>query len=244
MQRREAVVAMLCGLTLPFVRREAQRAPDSGAAPDFAAIERMLDARLGVAVLDVSTGRRLAYRADERFPMCSTFKWLLAAQVLSRVDAGQEHLSRVVPYSQADLLEYAPITRARLGDGGIQVSDLIAAAIQYSDNTAANLLLRAVGGPAALTAYLRGVGDPSTRLDRMEPDLNSAVPGDVRDTTTPHAIVADMESLLLGRGMGKTSQAMLVGWLEGNTTGNEKLRAGIPKHWRIGTRPARVRTVR
>jgi len=145
-------------------------------------MERKLGGRVGVAALDVRTGRRLAYRADERFPMCSTFKWLLAAQVLSRVDAGQEQLARVVPYSKADLLDYAPVTRAHVGEGAMKVKELLAAAIQYSDNTAANLLLSAAGGPAALTSYLRQLGDPSTRLDRMEPDLNSALPGDVRDT--------------------------------------------------------------
>ncbi|MDQ2668178.1 MAG: class A beta-lactamase [Gemmatimonadota bacterium] len=233
MQRREALLAMLYGITMPLLR-VAPRAHHAGEAPDFAEVERKLGGRLGVAVLDVSTGRRLAYRADERFPMCSTFKWLLAAKVLSLVDAGREQLSRVVPYSQADLLEYAPITRARVAEGGMQVSELIAAAIQYSDNTAANLLLRAVGGPAAVTSYLRGVGDSATRLDRMEPDLNSAVPVDVRDTTTPNSMVADMHSLLVGRKLGKTSRELLLGWLEGNTTGNEKLRAGIPRHWRIG----------
>src|ERR1700712_4911401 len=129
MQRREALAAILSGLTWPFLSGAARRPHETGETPDFSAVERKLGARVGVAALDVSTGRRLAYRANERFPMCSTFKWLLSAQVLSRIDSGLEQLSRVVPYSQADLLEYAPITRAHVGEGGMKVSELMAAAI-------------------------------------------------------------------------------------------------------------------
>ncbi len=203
-------------------------------APNFGGIERQVAGRLGVAVLDTATGRRLAYRADERFAMCSTFKWLLGAQILARADAGTERLSRVLPYGEKDLLEYAPVTRAHVREGGMTISGLVSAAIQYSDNTAANLLLQTVGGPASFTAYVGQLGDHITRLDRVEPDLNSAIPGDARDTTTPNAMVANLRMVLLGDHLGRAARGQLVAWLVGNATGADKLRAGLPATWRVG----------
>ncbi len=234
MYRRDAVAALLGGLASPFVVDLETVAREFAPAPDFAAIEQHVAGRLGVAGLDTATGRRLAYRADERFALCSTFKWLLGAQVLARAEAGVEQLSRVVRYAETDLLEYAPVTRAHVGEGGMAISQLVSAAIQYSDNTAANLLLRAVGGPASFTAYLRQLGDQSTRLDRFEPDVNSAIRGDVRDTTTPNAMLANMRVLLLGDSLSRTGRDQLLAWLIGNTTGAEKLRAGLPTRWRVG----------
>jgi len=234
MYRRDAVAALLGGLASPFVGDLETVAREFAPAPDFAAIEQHVAGRLGVAGLDTATGRRLAYRADERFALCSTFKWLLGAQVLARAEAGVEQLSRVVRYAETDLLEYAPVTRAHVGEGGMAISQLVSAAIQYSDNTAANLLLRAVGGPASFTAYLRQLGDQSTRLDRVEPDVNSAIRGDVRDTTTPNAMLANMRVLLLGDSLSRTGRDQLLAWLIGNTTGAEKLRAGLPTRWRVG----------
>ncbi len=234
MYRRDAVAALLGGLASPFVGDLETVAREFAPAPDFAAIEQHVAGRLGVAGLDTATGRRLAYRADERFALCSTFKWLLGAQVLARAEAGVEQLSRVVRYAETDLLEYAPVTRAHVGEGGMAISQLVSAAIQYSDNTAANLLLRAVGGPASFTAYLRQLGDQSTRLDRFEPDVNSAIRGDVRDTTTPNAMLANMRVLLLGDSLSRTGRDQLLAWLIGNTTGAEKLRAGLPTRWRVG----------
>ena len=215
MQRRGAIAAIVAGFSSPFLVGAGRFRGENTPAPDFAAIERKVAGRVGVAALDVPTRRHLTYRAAERFPMCSTFKWLLAAQVLSLADAGQEQLSRIIPYSQSDLLDYAPVARAHVGAGGMTLSELLAAAIQYSDNTAANLLLRVVGGPSSFTAYVRHLGDGTTRLDRTEPDLNSAVPGDVRDTTTPNAMVADMEALLIGDQLASASRAMLLAWLLG-----------------------------
>jgi len=234
MQRRTAIAAILTGFASPFLTGPSRISGTRSSTAELAAIERHVSGRLGVAAMDIATGRRLTYRATERFPMCSTFKWLLAAQVLSLVDAGQEQLSHVIPYSARDLLDYAPITRARVGDGGLSVAELSAAAVRHSDNTAANLLLRRVGGPASLTAYLRQLGDAVTRLDRIEPHLNSAVPGDVRDTTTPSAMIANMEALLLRDQLTGSSRALLLDWLVGNTTGDDKLRAGLPPAWRVG----------
>ena len=202
----------------------------------MAAIDRSVAGRLGVAVLDVSTSRRLLYRADERFPMCSTFKWLLAAQVLSRVNEEAEALDRLVRYGPGDLLEYAPVTRGHLPEGGLTVAALAAAAVQALDNTAGILLLQGVGGPASLTAFLRSVGDRTSRLDRTEPELNSAESGDVRDTTTPSAMVANLERILLGRRLQNESRARLIDWLVGSTRGANRLRAGPAAAWRIGNK--------
>jgi beta-lactamase class A len=234
MYRRDAILILLAGFRFARILRERPRLDGTVYAPDFGAIERCASGRLGVSVHDSATSRRLAYRADERFPMCSTFKWLLVAHVLSQVDAGQEQLSRVVPYAAADLLDYAPVTRAHAHEGRMTLSELAAAAIQFSDNTAANLLLRVVGGPASFTAYLRRIGDMVSRLDRLEPDLNSALPGDARDTTTPAAMVANMERLLLGNELQAPSRELLIRWLVGSTTGADKLRAGFSPNWRIG----------
>jgi len=198
------------------------------------AIESTLGGRLGVAAIDTGSGRRLAYRDRERFPMCSTFKVLLAAQVLARVDAGQEHLNRVIPYGATDLLDYAPVTRAHVGDGGMTVEGLTAAAVEQSDNTAANLLLATLGGPAGFTQYLRSIGDSVTRLDRIEPTLNSAEPGDDRDTTTPAAMLKDLQVVLLDTALTRPSRDRLVSWLLESSTGATKLRAGLPTGWRVG----------
>ena len=208
--------------------------PAFAAPSPFAEIEARSKGRLGVAALDVATGRRLAYRSAERFPMCSTFKLLLAAFVLARVDAGRERLDRRIAYAAADLLEYAPTTKAHVAEGGMAVKDLCIAAVQLSDNTAANLLLRKVGGPLALTAWLRKIDDPTTRLDNNEPSLNVWAPGELHDTTTPDAVVATWRKLLLGDALSPASRALLIAWLQGATTGLARLRAGVPADWRAG----------
>ena len=203
-------------------------------ADDFAQIEHRVAGRLGVAVLDTESGRSLAWRADELFPLCSTFKWLLAAQVLARIDAGEEQGDRILSYSDRDILDHSPVTSASLEKGGMPVVDLAAAALSQSDNTAANLLLEAVGGPASLTGYLRNLGDQVTRLDRMEPQLNAGTPGDPRDTTTPFAMVENMHLLLLADELSEGSRGKLIDWLLASVTGHEKLRAGLFAAWPVG----------
>ena len=200
----------------------------------IAAIEARVGGRLGVAVRDAGSGLSFAYRGAERFPLCSTFKLLLTAAVLLRVDQEHERLSRVIRYGEAQLLEYAPVTRARVAEGGLSIGDLCAAAMTFSDNTAANLLLESIGGPVGLTRYLRSWGDSQTRLDRNEPTLNEALPGDLRDTTTPAAMLGDLETLLLGAALLPSSRDQLAGWLVANTTGHARLRAGFPATWRVG----------
>src|SRR6266705_5462430 len=159
-----------------------------GSTSDFAnrilSIEQRTGARIGVAALDTGSGKRLDYRSEERFPMCSTFKFLAAAAVLKRVDDGQEKLDRFITYGANDILEYAPVTKAHLKDGGMTLGALCAAAIEQSDNTAGNLLLDTIGGPVGLTKFARNLGDNVTRLDRKEPELNSAIPGDERYDST------------------------------------------------------------
>ena len=203
---------------------------------DFAtrilSIEQRTGARIGVAALDTVSRKRLDYRSEERFPMCSTFKFLAAAAVLKRVDGGQEKLDRFVPYDAKDILEYAPVTKGHLKEGGMTLGALCAAAIEQSDNTAGNLLLDTIGGPTGLTNFARSIGDKMTRLDRKEPELNSASPRDERDTTTPVAMCADMQQLLLGNVLSESSRQQLENWLQHNQTGTLMIRAGVPKTWR------------
>lgn len=200
----------------------------------LAAIEKGIGGRLGVAALDTGTGRRLGYREAELFAMCSTFKLLLAACILRRVDAMIEDLNRSISYSDKDLLEYAPVTRAHVKEGAMTVGELCAAAVEVSDNGAANLLLAEVGGPIGLTEFIRSLGNDITRLDRAEPELNSGVPGDPRDTTSPAAMVGSMAKLLTGDALSAASSARLTAWLEQSTTGTKRLRAGFPADWRAG----------
>ena len=205
----------------------------AAARDPLAAIEARVGGRLGVAALDVDSGRRLTWRADQRFPMCSTFKAMAVAALLQRVDAGQEQLDRLVHYSEADLQSYAPVTKARVAEGGMTLAELCAAAIGLSDNTAANLILASIGGPAGWTSFVRSLGDGASRLDRNEPTLNTAIVGDPRDTTTPTAMVQDLKSVLLGRALSPISCVMLKDWMFGAQTGLARLRAGLPSDWRV-----------
>jgi beta-lactamase class A len=214
-----------------------------GSGSDFAnrirPIEERTGARIGVAALDTGSGKRLDYRSEERFPMCSTFKFLAAAAVLKRVDEKQNRLDRFIRYDAKDILEYAPVTKAHLKDGGMTLGGLCAAAIEQSDNTAGNLLLDAIGGPVGLTNFVRSIGDEMTSLDRKEPELNSAIPGDERDTTTPAAMCSDMQRLLLDDVLSEASRHQLEDWLQHNETGALMIRAAVPKTWSVGDKTGR-----
>lgn len=213
---------------------------DPARASDLKALEKQLaqlehdsGGRLGVAVLDTGSGRQFGHRSDERFPMCSTFKALLAAAVLARVDAGKESLERLIVYSREALVEYSPVSERHVGKPGLSVAELCKAAVTLSDNGAANLLLDSLGGPTALTAWLRSTGDTVTRLDRNEPTLNEGTPGDSRDTTTPTAMLETLQRLLMGNVLKSNSRDQLKTWLLANQTGDARLRAGVPKDWRV-----------
>ena len=165
--------------------------------------------------------------------MCSTSKLLTAGAVLTRVDQGKEQLNRMVHFSKSDLVAYSPMTEKRVAQG-MSIEALCAAAVMLSDNTAANLLLATIGGPPGFTRFARSLGDNVTRLDRNEPTLNEALPGDPRDTTSPAAIMMDMDTLVLGDKLSAPSRALLKDWLVANTTGGKQLRAGVPKNWKVG----------
>jgi beta-lactamase class A len=234
---RRAFLAGLAALLSPLPAGAADFvSADSvkSASERIAALEARAGGRLGVFVLDTASGLSIAHRSDERFPMCSTFKLLTAAAVLALVDAGSERLDRKIPYGTADLLEYAPVTKAHAGEGAMSLGDLCAAAIDWSDNTAANLLLQVIGGPPAFTRYVRALGDELTRLDRNEPTLNTAIAGDERDTTTPAAMVGDMRAVLLGDRLSPGSRRQLETWLIGDRVGDKRIRAGLPPSWRVG----------
>lgn len=199
-------------------------------------LERRYGGRLGVAILDSAGDNLVAHRGDERFAMTSTFKFVAAAFVLARVDRGEESLARRIVYAREDLVTYSPVTEKHAGDGGLTVGEVCDAAVTLSDNTAGNLLLDSFGGPAGLTAYARSLGDDVTRLDRRETALNEAAPGDPRDTTTPAAMLGVLRQTVLGTALSAPSRAQLAAWLVANKTGDERLRAGVPRGWRVGDR--------
>jgi beta-lactamase class A len=234
MARARLIVGALAagGLFSPF----AFALDDSS---QIAKMENEIKARIGVCAIDLKSRRRIEYRSNERFPMCSTFKLLAAAAVLQRVDQGTDKLDRFVPYSEKDILEYAPVTKEHLKESGMKLGELCEAAIEQSDNTAGNLLLQAIGGPAGLTKFARSLDDETTRLDRTEPELNVATPGDERDTTSPAAMSNDLVCLLTTDVLAEKSRKLLRNWLLGNQTGATLVRAGVPKDWRVGDKTGR-----
>lgn len=229
--RRRILLGTACCALLGA--RARARTPFEALSGEFARIERDSSGRLGIAVFDTQTGLRAGHRTDERFPMCSTFKLLAAAAVLALVDSGRERLDRRISYKQGDLVTYSPATETRVA-AGMTMAELCEAAVTLSDNTAANLMLDSLGGPAGLTHYMRSIGDSLTRLNRNEPTLNDAAPGDPRDTTTPSAMLQSIDTLLFGMALSPSSKGLLTGWLVANRTGDKRLRAGLPQNWRCG----------
>ncbi len=232
-RRRELLIGSLMAApmlgTLPSLAQERE---DKVREALFA-LDRKHGGRLGVAILDSGNNRIVAHRGEERFAMCSTFKFVAAACVLSRVDRGEEELERRVSYSKDDLITYSPVTEKHV-EKGLTVAELCDAAVTLSDNTAGNLLLDSFGGPKGLTDYMRSLGDEASRLDRREPELNEARQGDPRDTTTPVAMAGVLRQTVLGGALSPASRQQLTAWLVANKTGDKRLRAGVPKGWRIG----------
>jgi beta-lactamase class A len=223
--RRHLLLALA---SLPFA---AAASPAAGNA-DFAALERDLNGELGVAAIDAASGRTIGHRQDQRFPLCSTFKAVLAAAILARADSAPGLLGKAVGLPRESFVSYSPITGKHAG-GEMSVAELCAAAVQYSDNTAGNALLRELGGPDQLTRFARGIGDQRFRLDRWETELNSAIPGDERDTTTPLAMARTLQKLLLLDGLPPAGQKQLRDWMLGNTTGDTRIRAAVPAGWQV-----------
>jgi beta-lactamase class A len=226
--RRSALVSIAAALASPTALLAA---PTGDLAERLAAIEAKSKGRLGVAI-QLPSGKRIAHRGDERFPMCSTFKFMAASLVLQRVEAGKEHLDRAIKYTKSDLVEYSPETEKHAG-GSMTVAELCKAALTLSDNTAANLLLASFGGPPAITAFARSIGDKVTRLDRTETTLNEATPGDPRDTTEPNAMMGNLQKIYFGNVLKADSRKQLADWMLANTTGKAKFVAGLPADWKV-----------
>ncbi|MET7752192.1 class A beta-lactamase [Micromonospora sp. NPDC005367] len=216
----------------------AMSAPVTGAPPtpvgvdrEFRRLETEFDARLGVLAVDTGTGTTVQHRADERFAYASTFKALAAAVLLDRTSATE--LDQVVRYSPSDLVAHSPITEQHVATG-MRLRDVADAAVRYSDNTAANLMLRHLGGPDGFERELRRLGDTSTEADRYETALNEGLPGDRRDTTTPRAFATDLRAYAVGDALSQEDRDVLNGWLRKNTTGDALVRAGVPAGWTVG----------
>ncbi|HEY6642176.1 class A beta-lactamase [Povalibacter sp.] len=229
--RRSLLLGMLGA---SFAPGNALVAAESTLAQRLADLEIEAGGRLGVCALDTASGRSVGLREHERFAMCSTFKLLLAAAVLRRADMAQLDLDRQITFGSSDMLSHAPVTSAKLAAGSMSIRQLCAAAVEMSDNPAANLLLAQIGGPAGLTRDLRNLGDAITRLDRIELALNTNVRGDERDTTTPHAMAQTFGRILTGDALGESSRQLLITWLKASPTGARRIRAGLPENWVVG----------
>lgn len=221
--------AMLCPAPLLFA---APATSIAAAHTQLAALEQAAGGRLGVAAWRHGSELRVAYRADERFPLASTFKAMLAGAVLARSVSQPGLLHQHVRYEKKELVTYSPITEKHLADG-MSVTDLCASTLQYSDNSAANFLMTLLGGPQAVTAFARSIGNTVFQLERWETELNSAIPGDVRDTASPASMAHSLQQLLLGNSLPAPQRQQLDAWMRGNTTGDKRIRAGLPAGWQV-----------
>ncbi|PLR50275.1 class A beta-lactamase [Chimaeribacter arupi] len=232
LSRCRRTLLFAAGLALSGAVFQAAAATDTLTA-QLAELERNANGRLGVALIDTGSQREITYRGEERFAMASTFKVLAAGAVLQRSVTQPALLEKRIRYDRAALQSYAPVTGKHLA-GGMTVAELCAAAIEWSDNTAANLLLTEIGGPQSITKLARSLGDDKTRLDRWEPELNTAIPGDERDTSTPRAMARNLQHLALGEALPQAQQQQLIGWLKNSQTGAKSIRAGVPAGWDVG----------
>ncbi|MEW6341319.1 MAG: class A beta-lactamase [Pseudomonadota bacterium] len=232
-------IAATLPLTVAIGARAAQTpAPDSPGSPDspearLAQLEQSAGGRLGVFALNTADGTQIGHRADERFPFCSTFKVILIGAILARSAQAAGLMQQRIHYTAGEVVHYSAVTAEHVSDG-MTVAELCAAAIQRSDNTAANLLIRLLGGPDAVTAYARSLGNPVFRLDRLETALNDAVPGDPRDTASPAAMARSLQALTLGEALPLAQRTQLLDWLRGNRMGAQRIRAALPAGWTSG----------
>lgn len=212
------------------------------ALKDLRALERSFGGRIGAYAVDTGTGQVIGYRAAERFPLLSTFKAMACAAVLHKARTTSPGLmSKVVRWTRDDLKVNSPITGKHV-EGGLTVAKLCEAAITVSDNTAGNMVLKQIGGPAGLTRYFRGLGDSRSRLDRWETELNDWSPGERRDTTTPRAIGRDLRAVTTGAALAAKDRDRLIAWLAATRTGDARIRAGLPQSWRIGDKTGTTST--
>jgi beta-lactamase class A len=216
-----------------FEARPARASPSAAIRSELATLEQASGGRLGICALDTANGADIHYRADERFPFCSTFKLILAAAVLAQSVKASNLMEQRIRYGQGDIVTYSPATAEHIADG-MTVTELCRATVELSDNTAANLLMKMLGGPSAVTAYARSIGDREFHLDRWETALNTAIPGDRRDTSTPAAMAQTVRSLTLGDALPTAQRQALQTWLRGCRTGANRIRAGVPSGWDVG----------
>ena len=228
-QRRHYLLAAGATLFFPSGLLLASTTPASAHA-QLAALEQQAGGRLGVSAWRTDGGARIVHRADERFPICSTFKAMLAAAVLARSVSEQGLLEKTIRYTAQELVTYSPLTEKHLADG-MTVAALCAAALQYSDNSAANFLMKLLGGPQAVTAFARSIGNQTFQLERWETELNSAIPGETRDTASPASMAHSLQQLLLGNSLPAPQRQQLETWMRGNTTGDQRIHAGLPAGW-------------
>lgn len=235
MDRRIFLYAAISSLIFSDVRGSSLASAKQPIQQAMAQLEKEFGGRIGFCALDTGNNQVLGYRADERFALCSTFKLFVAAAILEKSARSPGFMHQTIRYSSSDTVRsgYAPITTQHL-DSGLTVTELCAAAIEYSDNCAANLLLKILGGPAGLTKFARSMGDYTFRLDHWEPELNEATPGDLQDTSTPRAMTLSTHRLVLGNVLGPAQREQLVNWLLASTTGTSRIRAGVPSDWKVG----------
>ncbi|WP_327087933.1 class A beta-lactamase [Nonomuraea sp. NBC_01738] len=212
----------------------AEGSAEAGTRKELRTLEASFRGRIGAYAIDTTTGKTIAYRSSERFPLLSTFKAMASAAVLHKARTTEPGLmDKLVRWKKSDLVPNSPITEKHVKDG-LTVAQLCEAAITVSDNTAGNLLLKELGGPAGLTRYFRSLKDPVSRLDRWEVALNDWKPAEKRDTTTPASIARDLRAVTTGSALDAKDRERLNGWLLANKTGDARIRAGLPKSWTIG----------
>ena len=222
-------------LSCVFISNSALAGSD-GLIKVVAEIEEKLSARIGMAVYDQETGKSWEYHANDRFPLSSTFKTIACAALLKKVEQGEENLGRRIVFAKEDLVTYSPITENHTAPKDMSLEDLCHATMTMSDNTAANLVLNSLGGPVAVTEFIRSVGDKTTRLDRIETELNEATPGDLRDTTTPKMMASAITKLILGDALSPASRSQLKEWMIANKVADSLIRASVPEDWVVADR--------
>jgi len=232
---RCSVLLVIMGALVNTCLASAHQMIPSSIQKKIADLEVASGGRIGLFVINTGDNTRLQYHAKERFPMCSTSKVMAVSAILKQSKKNSHLLQYKIAYTKKDVESsgYAPITKNHIIEGMI-ISELCEAAITRSDNTAMNLLMKKLGGPEAVTSFAHSIGDNKFRLDRYEPELNSAIPGDLRDTTTPKAMTESLNKLAFGNALGLTQQDQLLAWLKSNTTGVARIRAGVPNGWLVG----------
>ncbi len=225
-----ASVKLFTGEPLQVEAKEKTKHINHATHQKYAQLEKKFDARLGIYAIDTGTNRTVSYKQNERFAFASTYKALAAGALLMQNPI--DKLNEVIIYTKDDLVEYSPITEKYV-DTGMTLGEIAEAAVRYSDNTAGNLLFKELGGPEGFETALKQIGDRVTQADRFETDLNEAIPGDIRDTSTAKALATDLKAFTAGNALPADKRKILTDWMHGNATGDKLIRAGVPKDWEV-----------